>query len=353
MKSEDENVKRIHSNNFVLDAHSDIPLEDIYPRRAKGEKEIMKRIHLPRFEAGGVHGAVMTVHCDCFRWATHYEGACLQTLEIIDSVYSEQEETKEQLVVAKNGSEMEEAHNQGKFSMLMSLEGGKALEGSLHTLRTFYRLGVRAVGLTHNVRNQLADGAAGRENYGLTEFGKSVVEEVDKLHMVLDLAHLSERGFYDAIEIVKSPPIVSHSACNDLYRFWSGKVPWRNVTDRQIEALADKGGVIGIACLKSFLNGPLAVVDDAIAHIERVIKLVGIDHVGIGADFIDYSLPINQAWLGENEILSDDEVIVKDLENITKIPNITGGLLRRGYSETEIGKILGGNFLRLLKNVLG
>jgi membrane dipeptidase len=347
-----EKAKILQSNHFVFDAHSDVPLLDIYPRRLRGEKEVMKRIQLPRYGRGHVHGAIMTVQCDCFRWTTEYQGALRQTLEIIDSMYSEENESNGEFVIAKTATDMEDARKKGKFAILMALEGGKAIEGSLEALRCLYRLGVRSMGLTHNVRNQLGDGAGVKENYGLTDFGKSVIEEIDKLGMILDLVHLSERGFYDAIETTKSTPIISHSACGDLHPFGSGSVPWRNVTDKQIQTLADEGGVIGIAFLKPFVTSEDANLSHIISHLEHVIELVGVDHVGIGTDYVDYATPENQTLLGEKNPLGA-ELIVKDAENITMIPNLTAALMRKGYSEGDISKILGGNFLQLFKKVLG
>jgi membrane dipeptidase len=347
-----ETARALHSRHLVFDAHSDVPLLDIYPRRLRGEKQVMKRIHLPRYAEGHVHGAIMTVHCDCMRWSAEYGGALRQTLEVIDSVYSEEDESDGECAIVRTGSEMENARNMGRFAFFMGVEGSKAIEGSLEALRCLYRLGVRSMALTHNVRNQVGDGAGVKENYGLTEFGRSVIEEMDELGMILDLVHLSERGFYDAIETTKSTPIISHSACSDLHRFGSGSVPWRNVADKQIQMLADKGGVMGIAFLKSFVTSEDATLNHVIRHVEHVIDLVGIDHVGIGTDFVDYATPENQLLLGERDPLGS-ELVVKDVENIKMVPNFTAALMRKGYSEQDISKILGGNFLRVFKNVLG
>lgn len=351
--SDVESARDFQSKHFVFDAHSDVPLMDIYPRRLRGEKEVMSRIQLPRFVAGGVHGAIMTVQCDCFRLATEYAGALRMTLEVIDAVYQEQAECNGKFVIANSGSDMETAQKRGNFSVLLGLEGCKAIEGSIEALRCLYKLGVRAVALTHNVTNQLGHGAGVKQNYGLTQFGESVVEEVDRLHMTLDLAHLSERGFYDALERTTTAPIVSHSGCSDICPFDSGKVPWRNVTDKQIHALADKGGVVGIAFLKPFVTETTtSTIDDVLNHLEHIIDLVGIDHVGIGSDFVDYSRVEDQAFLGELVPLGQ-ELSIEDLENITKVPNFTAALLKEGYSEGEISKVLGGNFLRVFKKTLG
>jgi membrane dipeptidase len=313
----------------------------------------MKKIQLPRHAEGRVHGGIFTVHCDCMRWATDYVGALKEALQEIDYVYSEEVESGGDFVVAKSGTDIENARSNGKFAALLGLEGGKAIEGSLEALRCLYRLGVRSMGFTHNVRNQLGDGAGIKQNYGLTNFGLSVVEEVDRLHMILDLAHLSERGFYDAIEATKSTPIISHSACSDLNPFEHGKVPWRNVTDKQIQRLGDKGGVMGIAFLKPFVtSNDKSTVDDVIRHLEHAIKLIGIDHVGIGPDFVDYATKDNQLLLGEKDPLGT-ELDTEGLENVTKVPHFTAALINKGYSEEEIAKILGGNFLKFFKRVLG
>jgi len=354
ISSEDlENAKALQSRHFVFDCHSDVPLLDIYPRHLRGETDVMRRVQLPRHKEGRVNGAIFTVACDCMRWATQYAGALKETLEEIDCVYAEEKDSKGDFVVAESGTELESAWKNGKFAAFMGLEGGKAIEGSLEALRCLQRLGVRSFGITHNVRNQLADGAGVKENYGLTELGRRVVEEVDRLHMILDLVHLSERGYYDAIETCKGTPIISHTACRDVNLFDHGKVPWRNVTDKQIEKLGDKGGVMGIAFLKAFVTDKEeGTVADVIRHVEHAIKIIGIDHVGIGPDFVDYGLPENQLLLGEMNPLGT-ELDTKGVENITKIPYFTAALMKKGYSENEISKILGGNFLRLFKHVLG
>jgi len=313
----------------------------------------MSRIQLPRHREGLVNGAIFTVHCDCMKWACQYAGALKETLEEIDYVYSEEKESAGKFTVAKSGSCLEKAWKNGDFAALMGLEGAKAIEGSLEALRCLYKLGVRSFGITHNVRNQLADGAGVRENYGLTDLGKRTVREVDELHMVLDLVHLSEKGFYDAIEEYSGTPIISHTGCRELNPFDHGKVPWRNVTDKQIEKLADKGGVLGIAFLKPFVSDEdESKIEDVIRHLEHAIKIMGIDRVGIGPDFVDYATPENQLILGESHPLGT-ELDTKGVENITKIPYFTAALVKHGYSETEIGKILGENFLALFKKVLG
>jgi len=357
MPSENDRVSRVHEKSFVLDAHSDIPLLDIYPRRVQGEKEVMKRIHLPRHKKGGVHGAVTTVQADAYRWTSDYAGATKQTLEIIDCMYSEVEESKGGLVIARSGTEMEEARKQGKFSVLMSLEGSKALEGNLSVLRSLYRLGLRTLGLTWNPRNQFGDGAGEKANYGLTALGRRVIEEMNELPMVLDLAHISERGFYDALEVLKRTPVITHTGCKAVYVMREKENPWRSVTDKQIQAIADRGGVVGVPTISHFLSDQPTTIKDYIRHLEHIIELTSIDHVGTGFDLVDYAQPLNRAWLGtlspSVKMTAQDDTTVRGLEDITKVPNLTMALLEKGYSDGEVSKILGGNFLRVYKKVLG
>jgi membrane dipeptidase len=344
---------KIHSESFILDAHSDIPLFDVYPRRLRGEKGVMKRIHLPMQGKGGVHGAIGAIHVDWARWSTHYEGAAKQTMEVIDMLYQEEQESRGSLVIAKTGTQLEEARRKGRFSLLMSLEGAKPVEGSVEILHCLHRLGVRAIGITHNVRNQYGDGASVRENYGLTKAGRRLIEEMESLPILLDLAHLSDKGFSEAIETAKCTPIISHTACRNLHEFDGGKIAFRNATNRQIQAVADKGGVVGVACLRPFLADENPTIEHFLRHMEHMIDLVGINHVGIGLDFVNYAPDINFALLGSAAINPWSEDEVKGLEDITKLPNLTALLLRRGYSKGEVRKVLGGNFLRVLKRVLG
>jgi membrane dipeptidase len=357
MSRKNEQVARVHANSFVLDAHSDMTMFDVYPRRVEGEKGVMKRIHLPRHKKGGVHGAVVTVGADVYRWATHYEGATKQTLEIIDGLYSEVEESDGKMVIARTGSEMENARAHDMFSVLMSLEGAKALEGNLGVLRSLYRLGLRAIGLIYNRGNQFGHGAGEKQNYGLTALGRQVIEEVNRLPMILDLAHISERGFYDALEVVKRPPVITHTGCKALYVMREKENPWRSVTDKQIQAIADRGGVVGVPTVSHFLSDQPTTIKDYIRHLEHIIKLTSIDHVGTGFDFEDYVTSLHYAWLGAIgpplPKTPENDPTVKGLENITKIPNLTAALLNKGYSEGEVGKIMGGNFLRVFRKVLG
>ena len=206
------------------------------------------------------------------------------------------------------------------------------MEGDLGVLRVLYRLGVRLLTLTWNQRNQIADGIGeSRTASGLTEFGLKVIDEMNDLGMLIDVSHLSETGFWDVIKRSKTPIVASHSNCYALCSHL------RNLKDEQIKALTDKDGVIGITFVPNFLTQEKrkTAVKDVVSHIDYLVEKAGIDYVGLGSDFDGTGgLPLG-------------------LEGVNKIPNITAELLNRGYMEGEIEKILGGNFLRVFKKVVG
>ena len=206
------------------------------------------------------------------------------------------------------------------------------MDGDLGVLRILYRLGIRLITLTWNQRNQIADGAGeARTGGGLTEFGVKVVAEMNHLGMLIDVSHLSEAGFWDVIKKSKEPIVASHSNCYSLCPHL------RNLKDEQIKALADKGGVIGVTFVPDFLikENRKSTVEDVVRHIDYLVEKAGIDHVGLGSDFDGtVELPIG-------------------LKGADEIPNITKELLNQGYKEDDIKKILGGNFLRVFKDVVG
>ena len=206
------------------------------------------------------------------------------------------------------------------------------MEGDLGVLRVLYRLGVRLITLTWNQRNQIADGIGeSRTGSGLTEFGLKVIDEMNDLGMLIDVSHLSETGFWDVIKRSKTPIIASHSNCYALCSHL------RNLKDEQIKALTDKDGVVGISFVPNFLTQERrkTTVKDVVTHIDYLVEKAGINYVGLGSDFDGTGgLPLG-------------------LEGVEKMPNITAELLNRGYKEGEIEKILGGNFLRVFKKVVG
>jgi membrane dipeptidase len=241
------------------------------------------------------------------------------------------------------GDDLPDAPSPDILNIVMSFEGGRPLEGRIENLRNFYRLGLRSMQITWNLRNELADGVKEeRTGGGLTHFGEAVVREMDRLGMVIDLAHISRPGWFDVLEVASGPVCCTHSNCKKIYHHF------RTIDDEQIKALAQTGGVLGVNAIATMVSKD-PTLDKLVDHISHIADLVGIDHVGLGLDFVKDDGPL---YL-EDEIFGVGENrLIPDFENEDDLPNITECLVRRGYSNEDITKVLGGNFLRLLKAVL-
>lgn len=260
---------------------------------------------------------------------SHYSNTLKRVLEIIDVFYKETESYNDHIMSCCNYNDIERAFKEGKIAAILSIEGGEALQGDIGILRVFYRLGVRSLCLTWNYRNEIADGVFESETGGgLTVFGKEVIKEMNSLGMLIDLSHISERGFWDVMEKTQKPVIASHSNAKKICPHI------RNLSDEQIMAVKNNGGVIGINLCADFLSDKGAGLKDVISHIEYIGGLAGFDHVGLGADFdgVDF-LP-------------------EGINGVEDIEKIADELLKLNYSNEDVEKFLGKNFLRVIKEVL-
>jgi len=260
-----------------------------------------------------------------------YKGCAMRrAIQVIDFFYGQLDIYSDDIMLCCNYNDILRAYENNKVAALLSIEGGEALEGSLGALRMFYKLGVRSLCLTWNYRNEIADGVIdGESGGGLTHFGKEVVAEMNKLGMLIDVSHLSERGFWDVCEFSSQPIIASHSnsksVCSNI----------RNLTDSQISAIKEKGGVIGINFYPLFLNNTYkACITDIIRHIEHISAFAGCDYIGLGSDFdgIGYT-PENIKGVQDTYLLFNE-------------------LLKLNYSEEFLRKFAGENFMRVIKQVL-
>lgn len=257
-------------------------------------------------------------------------GALRRALDIIDKLYREIEINKNDIMLCRDYNDIANAIKSRKVAAVLTIEGGEALEGSLAVLRMLYQLGVRAITLTWNYRNQIADGVADSVTKGgLTPFGREVVAEMNSLGMLVDVSHLSESGFWDVISLSSSPIIASHS---NAIKICSHS---RNLTDEQLLALKKNGGVTGInLCPYFIVNEGKAEIKHVISHIEHIVGLTGEDTLGIGADFDG----IDETPVG--------------LEGVQSLSDLINELLKLNYSEALVNKIAGENFLRVLKTVI-
>lgn len=336
----DRQVAAITKSAILIDTHNDIPSftidgEDIgnAPKRYTD---------IPRLRKGGVGAIFFSVFVD----AKYVEGnhSANRALQMIDTVYHDiLARYPETFTLALTADDIVRAHRHHKIAGLMGIEGGHAIEDSTRLLRDYYRLGVRYMTLTHFNTNNWADSSGDINNpnlqhhNGLTPFGKDVVREMNRLGMMVDISHVSDKTFYDALATSQAPILASHSAARAVTN-----VP-RNMTDDMIKALAAKGGVIQINIYCSFISqkaadapkdSPVrATLDDVVAHIDHVRQIAGIDSIGLGTDFDG----ITCAPVG--------------LDDVSMFPNLTRALLEKGYSPSDIKKIYGGNTLRLMRQV--
>ena len=280
-------------------------------------------LDIARMKAGGIKVQIFAVYEEPGR----SQGVLRRVLESIDLFYREVSENAEEIAVARNLKEIEFALGKGKIAAILSIEGGEALEGSIGVLRIFYKLGVRCLTVTWNERNELGSGVFGG-NGGLTPFGVKVIEEMNRLGMIIDVSHLNEEGFWEVLSLSKGPVIASHSNCRAVCEHS------RNLSDEQIKALAKKGGVMGITFVPEFLRGEQSSLEDVLDHIEHAVNVGGEDCVGIGSDF------------------DGTDHLPSGLRDCRDINRLVIGLLERGYSEVVIEKILGINFLRVIEKVL-
>ncbi len=364
-------VDAITRDAILIDTHNDVPSltvdgYDIAMPNTKGMTD------LPRMK-GYLGAEFFAVFVD----AEYVKGnhSANRTLQMIDTVRTDViAKHPNDFLFATTADDIERAHREHKIAALMGIEGGHAIEDSLRLLRDYYALGIRYMTLTHFNTNNWADSqgdadkASVKKHNGLTPFGKDVVREMNRLGMMVDISHVADKTFYDALEVSTAPMIASHSSCRALTSFT------RNMTDDMIRGLAAKGGVININFGCDFLSqryydeskagqakmkeryqaaqkltdpaakdAALAAVKkesekvapatlaDLVAHIDHAVKIAGIDHVGIGTDFDGLSC------------------VPREVSSYNKFPVLTRALLEKGYSAEDIKKIYGGNMLRMMR----
>ncbi len=339
-----EEALRLHREALVIDSHNDSIVAHIRrgnlglageqgPERAgrAGAVAYLRQylsplgqgiqLDIPRMRAGGLGAAFFAV--DTTRpWGNHL----LYAMDALGYFAQEVEEHDADITIARRAADIAQAKSQGKLAAVLAIENSNALEQSLHVLPLFYQLGVRAMTLTHSDRAWAGDGCEVENGGGLTGFGRRVVARMNELGMLVDVSHLNERGFWDVVECCRAPFIASHSCCRSLCDH-----P-RNLTDEQLRALAEKGGVVGLTFVPAFVEARSPTLERLLDHLEHAVQVGGIDCVGLGSDFD-----------GGGDLLPD----------AAAYPEITAGLAGRGYEAQAIRQILGENHLRLLRETIG
>ena len=334
-------AKKLHDESIIVEGHRD--LFEMVRLMDAGQKYPLFNVTYPRLKRANIS---TTFYSICGDSVTHSRGTrqfLKSALENIDMLREEIEVSSGKMKLILHGDDLPDAPSPDLLNIVMSFEGGRPLEGRIEHLRNFYRLGLRSMQITWNLRNELADGVKEeRTGGGLTHFGEAVVKEMDRLGMLIDLAHISRPGWFDVLEVASGPVCCTHSNCKKIYHHF------RTIDDEQIKALAQTGGVLGVNAIATMVSKD-PTLDKLVDHISHIADLVGIDHVGLGLDFVKDDGPLYP----EDEIFGVGENrLIPDFENEDDFPNITECLVRRGYSNEDITKVLGGNFLRLLKAVL-
>ena len=317
----------LHHDIVTLDSHCDTPM--FFPQGVDfGSRDERLLVDLHKMTEGHQDATIMVAYLPQ-SLATSQPKGCRQ---FADNIFDKIEEIacqhKEHIAIAKDYMELVSHKETGRKSIMLGIENGIALEGDLKNLKHFADRGIVYMTLCHNGDNDICDSAKGSNTHnGVSDFGKKVIREMNKLGIMVDLSHASEKSFYDALEISQQPIVCSHSSCRALCDH-----P-RNLTDDQMRALAKKGGIMQITLYTGFLRSDgEATMEDVMAHLEHAIEVMGIDHVGIGTDF-------------------DGDGGVRGLANASELLNLTRQLMARGYSDDDIQKIWGGNFLQLMTKI--
>lgn len=324
---------------MLIDIHGDI-WTDVAIKRSLGERDIIKRYHLERFKKGNMAGGTFIVWVD----PPHAEKRPKERfLEIIKYMCQEIWENQDILKVIYSSKDFYHAVDEGKMAVVLGMEGLSPLGEDPEGIYTLYQLGFRQISLTWNEQNAFATGTRGDVNRGLTELGKRAIRIMEELGIILDVSHANDKTFWDIYDVATKPIIASHSNARALC-----PVP-RNITDEQIKAIGESGGLVGINAFNEFIHvdRDKRNVDYLINHIEHIVDLIGIDHVTFGFDFFEY--------LEEDKsksFIEDPYRGTPGIEDISQAPNLIRKLQDRGFSKEDIEKISYRNFLNLMDRVL-
>jgi membrane dipeptidase len=337
-------AQRVHSSSLVFDAHSDIIL-DVILRRLQGQRDILKRIHYKRLRAGGVSAAIVPLAWDDPTSGLYTFERLVKTFALLEE---EVENGRDCFMIVSYAHDIAKAAREGKIGLVPSVEGSAALTNDLSVLKVLRKMGLRCVGLTWNPRNQFADGVGERKAAGLSALGFELVRAANKQKLLIDLSHASDKAFWDVIETTKAPVIASHSNARKVHPHR------RNLDNDQLKALAEKRGVVGINFYPEFVATGRPTIRDVVRHVDYLTRLVGVDYIGIGPDYVDYIEEYIREILSHSPVYkAHDLTFPVGLEDVTRLPNLTEALLENGYSSHEVRNILVENLLRVFERVVG
>jgi membrane dipeptidase len=329
------------SELFVADCHNDLVLLVDHHRRV-GDSDYFRTSFIPQLRAGGVGLQVAPIFVD-----PQYspEGALRRSLWLTELLLEEIEKNADEVVLCLAGDDIDAAIDEGKIAFVLALEGCEQIDKDVGLLNTFFRLGVRTAMFTHFGRTPLADGSAEDEAGGrLTAVGVEAVKLMESLGMLVDVSHLNMAGTDHVLEIATRPVIASHSSARALCDVH------RNLSDERIKAIAATGGVIGINFFPLFVDAENHTLDRLIDHIEHVTSVAGVDHVGLGPDFIK---EIADSIESEFQGIDIGQVLDGTTGTPHDFPIVAEALARRGFDAEDVAKIMGKNFLHVFRAEIG
>ncbi len=335
----------LHDAAVVVDAHHDLLLL-VARDRLYGEEDSFHRRWIPELRAGGVDVQVLPIHIES-EFPT--EGALRRTLLLIAYAYKEAAANAAEVRICETGADVDDAVASGQIALVLALEGSQAVAADVELFELFSRLGVRMASFSWFGRTQLADGS-GEESKGgrLSRAGVAALGELERLGILMDVSHLSDAGTEHVLELATRPVVASHSSARAIMDH-----P-RNLTDEHIRGIASTGGVIGVNLFPLFVDPLDPTIDRVVDHIEHVAKVGGIDHVGVGTDFVKELY--DEKFPSQHELIMDGfdrRATIRGIASARDLPNLTAGLIRRGFAEADIRKVLGENFLRVFRDVMG
>jgi membrane dipeptidase len=364
-----DDIDRLHQEALVWDCHNDLAYRVLYESLDIGQRLPAGHVDIPRLKEGHVDVQTIALFVQNYTYPDH---SARQARQLLNAMLNAIEKNSENVELARTGKDVERIVKAGKIAFPLAIEGGHAIEDDIDILREFHSKGVSSMTLTHNINHGWADSSAQKPRWnGLNDLGRDIIREMNRLGMVIDISHVSDKTYFDVLDTSKEPVICSHSGCRAL-------TPHRrNLNDEMLRALAKNKGVIGIVFVLNYLTPeynqamrelyaihqpwyaklpeiedldlriaiehldqgrawPLEnkpTIEDVLDHIDHAVKVAGVDHVGLGADMY----PRTPSPVG--------------IRGVHDYPNITRGLKKRGYSDEDVKKIMGGNLLRVWKKV--
>lgn len=367
-KPHNDEIDKLHQEALVWDCHNDLAYRVLYEGLNIGQRLPAGHVDIPRLKEGFVDVQTIALFVQNYTYPGH---AANQARQLLDAMLKAIKQNSESVELARTGRDVERIVKAGKIAFPLAIEGGHAIEDDIDILREFHRKGVSSMTLTHNINHGWADSSAQKPRWnGLNDLGREVIREMNRLGMVIDISHVSDKTYFDVLEITEDPVICSHSGCRAI------NPHRRNLSDAMLRAIAKNDGVVCIVFVLNFLSAeynmamqelnaigrpwyaklpeiedlelriaiehldqrawPLEnkpTIEDVLDHIDHAIKVAGVDHVGLGADMY----PRTPSPVG--------------IRGVHDYPNITRGLKNRGYSDEDVKKIMGGNLLRVWKKV--